>query len=178
MVKTAIKIITIILLALLQISLVSALPFPLNNILIYIILLVIFIMLSNIDFSFIFLVLGFGIVLDMYSPYPFGMYTLALFLTTLSLNFLYQKMFSSISVISMATSGVLCIVLYNFYFTLLAYFAFLLNITSVSTSLDIIFFKNLFWQIMINLLILVGIHIIFYKKFQSLFITIKKENVF
>ena len=178
MYKEIIKIVLIILAGLVQIGLINSLPDPFNNILIFLDLIILSILMLNFNFSFWYIALGFGIIIDFFSVYTFGVFTIILMICAIVLNILFKKLFTTISPLSIITLGGAGVIIYNLLLYLIIKILFLINISGFNIYFNLDFFVNILWQILINVIVLGILYIIFYKQFKKLFTTLAEQDVF
>lgn len=176
--KNIFKIILIIILGLLQLNFINTLPYPLNNFLLFIDLIVIFILLFYLKFSLWYLALIFGIIFDLHSSFPLGIITICLLLIVLSVNFIFKRFFTTISPLSLIIIGSFAIIIYNSLLYVFINLSYFMNISDFPINFNGSFLKNIAWQVIINIIFLMLVYLIFYKRFKKLFTTIEKENAF
>jgi len=112
-----------------------------------------------------------GVVLDLYSSLPFGVYALTMLVTFVILEILFVNFFTNHSLYSIVLLGVIATVVYNLIFLLLNGLMYLLNFGNVIVGQ--VYLLNFIWQIFDNAVILI---ICFYlinsisKRFKPIFL--------
>lgn len=144
-----IHLILIIIAGLIQVSLVNLFKVQTNLILIS----VIFLSFLGIDKSFWWAFFG-GIFLDIYSLYPFGLFTLTLLIVALISHILSGRVFTNHTFLSMLATGICGILTFKIFLLAANQILFLLRITNFYLVLNKMYWINLFWQSALGLLFL------------------------
>ncbi|MDD5341498.1 MAG: hypothetical protein PHC97_03650 [Patescibacteria group bacterium] len=101
-----------------------------------------------------------GLFLNIYSYLPFGSFILIYLLILLGANFLYKNVFINFSLFTSLILIVLSSVSYGFLLIFLNFIFYKLNLTMIYISLDKFFFYDLFWQIILNSLLMAFVFIL------------------
>lgn len=94
--------------------------------------------------------LGTGLLLEMFSAYPYGLIIISLFLTVVLIDWLLNHFLTNRSYYSLLLLGLIGLI---FYYLLLFGFGYLLNLLKISIideEFSRHYFNNLFWQAIIN----------------------------
>lgn len=148
------EIIIIITAAIIQISLL-AIIYPLNQIKLVLVGTLLGVLLNR-GRVLTWIFIG-GIVLDIFSVLPFFSLTFSLLFATGVVILLFRNVFTSGSLYTAITLGVIEIIAYNLALVLILYFLYLLKITDIRLGLNYLYHKDMFWQIVLNVLIMVTI---------------------
>ena len=96
-----------------------------------------------------------GLILDLYSPLTFGIFTLIFLIIAILANFLFTNFFTNKSLYSLLALGGLASILYGLLFYIFVYLLFVSNLSDTYFLLDIVWLKNLMNQIILNSIILI-----------------------
>ncbi len=167
-----------ILVAVIQISFISALPNPFYNINIIILILAVYLILNNIEEIMPWTIL-FGFLLDLHSFYFFGLNIISLILALLIADLFLRQFFTNRSIYSfvfIASIALFCFEALKFIFISLADF-FIQN----EIYKSIVFYPNLILSLLYKLLFIIILSALafyfinyFSKKMKSFFIAVKK----
>lgn len=139
-----------VILALVQFSFISALPFGLDNFNFALVVLIIILMVSSFRAS-LWWAIGLGFLLDVYSFLPFGVYLICFFLTILAANFLLSNFFTDRSLYSFIALIFLSSVCFNLLFYAFVYFLGIFGEEPAIVIFGKEFWENLAWQIFLNI---------------------------
>lgn len=114
----------------------------------FLIFLVLVLFVGNFKNALIFAILS-GLILDIYSSLPFGLYLVVLFLTVLILQPLVLNFFTNHSLYSLLALNIIGVVVYNFLFWLAGSFLYLIGRNDFSFSSS--FWLGVGWQLVIAL---------------------------
>ena len=95
-----------------------------------------------------------GIILDIYSILPFSIITIGLIATIFLLNLLFKNLFTNRSLYSLLLLGLIGTITYNLISNILIYLTYLLKLTEYYPEINKLFFLNLTYQIIANLVFL------------------------
>ena len=137
--KILLNTILILSLVIIQLSFISGLPAGLNNLNLILVILIFILALINLDLA-VWWTMGIGVLLDMFSFAPFGVYLVCLSLTIIITNFLLINFFTDRSIYSFFALAGLATVVYGI---LLAGAGYLLQLIG-GGELGLILNKN-FW---------------------------------
>ena len=144
----------IIFLVMIQSSFFSNSQFWLNNIQLVFLFLLLLLLLSSYSFIFILKWAVFaGILMDMFSQFTFGTYTIALVLTQFLIYFLFQRFFTNksyYSLIVLVTSGTL---FFNFFLIISSLFFQTINVNLFGIEFGGSLIFSILFQLLINLFI-------------------------
>lgn len=129
----------------------SRVNFFLANINLALIGLVMIVNLGEMRQVLIFLILA-GVILDIFSSLPFGVFLLSLFLTSIFLEMLFLNFFTNRSFYALIFLGLIGVALYNLFFAGLAGFLYLVNLSDFAPSFS--HWPDLLWQGLSAILIL------------------------
>lgn len=171
MLKKIINAILLIFAALFQISF-------LNNQVIFLkefnLILILIIFVSLLDYKYGLYCIFFSVsILELYSPYPFGLLFFSYFFTFLAVIWLFRNFFTNKSLYSLIIIGLLGILCYNTLLYTLNEAFFLLNISKISIILNTRYFIDLACQVICNLISLSILFIFFRtisKRMRAVFI--------
>jgi len=151
MIRYVVSVIAVVFLGIFQVSFLTTWPWPvssLNLILSLIIFLAVIISYPRaLGWAF-----GCGLFLELYSGVFFGLTTLALILTVIAINFLFNNFFTNRSKYSLLIIGFLGTLIYNLIFLLGAAAAYYFNFFRREGLFDL--WSIFFWQPIFNLIIL------------------------
>ncbi len=145
------NVISVILFGIIQVSFLTTWPTPINSLNLILIAVTFLAVLVSYEQSLIWS-FGAGLFMELYSALPFGVTTLSLLLTVITINFLFDNFFTNRSFYSLMILGFLASIIYNL-------------ITFGFTAVAVLFFSNVyllrfnlcsafFWQPILNVLIL------------------------
>src|SRR3989339_618342 len=149
--RTILYILALIALLIIQITFLAGFDFWLFNINLLIIGLVILINVTEPKNILIYSVIC-GLVMDVYSILPFGIYLLIFFLTAIILEVFFMNLFTNRSFYSLLILGLISIVTYHLIFVLASGFLYLINASDFSIRFD--YFGIFVWQLMSTLILL------------------------
>ena len=162
----------VFLLATLQVSFVSALPAWFSNINLIIILLVFILSIKGFSYAFWWLI-GAGVILEIYSFLPFGVYLFSLMFTVLLVNFLLVNFFTNRSLYSYLALSISAIFVYEFILYLLNYFLYYFSDNDFVLNINKSFFLEKFSVLVVNgftVIVLFYIYNFISKNFQPVFL--------
>lgn len=143
----------IILLSLVQIGLLNSLGDWGKNINLILCLVVFITIIFNYSQGLWSAFLG-GLVLDLYSPLIFGIFTLVFLIIAILINFLFTNFFTNKSLYSLLALGGFAIIVYNLLFFVFVGLLFVFDLRGTYLILDINWLKNLMSQIILNFIVL------------------------
>ncbi len=159
--KFFLNLLTVLILGIIQVSFLTTWPEPING-LNLILSLAIFLTIISRYRQALWLAVGGGLFLELFSFKIFGLTVLSLFLTVVIINFLFTNFFANYSFFSLTVLGVignlsniLLIIIGNALMNFLGFEA-------VVSIFSINFFHLIFWQTLLNLLILYLIFFVFH----------------
>jgi cell shape-determining protein MreD len=141
----------------------------LSNLNIILVFLVITTIIFGFNQGFIFAVI-IGFLMNYYSFFPFGTFILIFLLIIWLVDFLYKHVLINFSIYSNIILIIVSTLLYSFFIILFNYIFYLLGLIKFYILLDKIFLSSLFWQLGLNMLLM--IILFFLAK-----ITIKRLNI-
>lgn len=133
--KIILNIIIILLLAIFQVSFISALPKYFNEINIIILVLVFVLSFSNLRFC-LYWAMGFGLLLDIYSFSIFGTYLLIFPLVMLLANFLFINFFTNRSLYSLVALSIFSSILFKLLLFISSYFSYFFELKNYFLHID------------------------------------------
>lgn len=148
----------IFILSAIQLSFISALPGYLNDLNLILVILVFVLGLWGLNLA-LWWAVGIGILLDIFSFYPFSVFLISLSLSVIAVNLLLVNFFTDRSLYSFLGLTVFFTLLYNFILNTFFYFLPLADARTALFILDAKFWINLFARIILNL---IATWIIFY----------------
>ncbi len=89
-------------------------------------ILVLLIGLTDFKTVLVYLVLS-GVLMDIYSSLPFGVYLMTFFLLAIILEILFLNFFTNRSFYSLITMGIIAVIIYNIFFLLISGFSYLIG---------------------------------------------------
>ena len=150
-----------IILGIVQVSFLTTWSRPVNS-LNLILSLIIFLVAINRYRQGLWWAFGAGCFLELYSFDFSGLTTLALIITVVIVNFLFNNFFTNYSFYSLTISGLMGTLIYNLLIFLVDELFILLGIATQGIVSAALFFQNLIWQTVLNLMILYLIFFIFH----------------
>lgn len=169
MISMLLNIFSIIALGVIQVSFLTTWPKPVSSLNIILSLVIFFAIILNYKKS-LWYAFGAGLFVELFSGYGFGITTLALILTVIIINFLFNNFFTNRSFYSLMILGFIATIIYNL---LISITLFSLSIVGQSiTGFEFSFFTQYLWQPFFNLVVLSIIFITYY------FSTGKLKNIF
>lgn len=157
-IKILLNIIIIIILVAIQFSFISGLPWELNNFNLILIVLIFILSLGSLEMA-LWWALGSGLLLDIYSFSPFGVFLISLILATIVVSFLLTNFFTNRSLYSFFALTVLTSISYELILNLSNYFFKFFSPGKVLFFSSIDFWLSLLFQILLNS---VAVVIVFY----------------
>lgn len=156
--KIILNILLVIILALIQFSLISGLPAGLENLNLVLVVLIFALSLYSLE-SALWQAVGVGLILDIFSFLPFGVFLVSLFLSCLAANFLLVNFFTNRSFYSFLALTAITSFFYGLIFNLINHF---FQFDLVEKTFFI--FNPSFWQAFVFQMIfnLISVIIIFY----------------
>ncbi|MBU4331561.1 hypothetical protein KKD19_06705 [Patescibacteria group bacterium] len=148
------QLIFIIIAIIFELSVLSLL-YPLNQIRLVLVIALI-IALSDYKKALFWVFLG-GLILDTCSVLPFSSITLSLFVAVTIIFILARNTFTSGSLYAVIALGIIGIVIYNLSLILLVHIFYLLKITDFQIQFHTLYSQDMFWQILLNTTLMVGI---------------------
>lgn len=166
--------ILLILLAILQISFFSSLDFPFSNVN-FILPLLIFLVAFRNSTNVYFLSLWSGLVLELYSLFPFGIIILSLLLTLITISFLFRRFFTSRSFFSLVSLACLGVIIYNMSVIILTSFIHFFFTAVRTFDLSPALLISIIWQIIFTYILLTLFFIIWpwWVNYQNRFLKFK-----
>ncbi len=154
MAKITVILIILLIGSIFQISFLPSLGYPIDNL--NLIISIIIFITAIISYKMgIWLAFGFGLILDLYSIYPFGLLAIALILTVIGLNLFFDNFFTNRSLYSLLALGIIGTFIFNAMLAIFNLLNFISNpVDNNINFLNITFFYNFSWQIGLNLAIL------------------------
>lgn len=167
--KFAAYILFLIFLGMLQVSFLAVWPYPVNSVNLLLSLVVFLAIIVNYERG-LWWTLGSGLFLELYTGTLFGITTLAMLLTVIAVNFLFNNFFTNRSFYSLMILGFVATIVYNAAVALATLAAAIVgaDVELITTSL----WSQFFWQPLFNLIILAIIFVTYY------FSTGKLRNIF
>jgi len=112
-----------------------------------------------------------GFFLDIFLPFPFGTFLIFFSLLILINNFIYRKISVHYPLYFLFLNGLVGILVYDLFFFLFFNFLRFLKLYSYfwSLSLNYALLKNIFWQVIINLIFLTILFFLFSKKIKKIY---------
>lgn len=162
----------VFLLAIFQVSFISALPAWFSNINLIIILLVFVLSIKGFSHAFWWLI-GAGMILEIYSFLPFGVFLFSLMFTVLLVNFLLVNFFTNRSLYSYLALSISAIFVYEFILYLLNYFLYYFSDNDFILNINKSFFLEKFGVLVVNglaVMVLFYIYNFISKNFQPVFL--------
>jgi len=159
MISILINLISLLFLVFLQISFLSTWPFPVNSLNLILSLVIFLTAIVNYHRGLAW-ALGGGLMLDIYFSNLFGAATLGLFLTAFGINFLFNNFFTNRSLYSLLILGFLGTVGYNLIIFGFKLLASIFGFSIVELGFDP--WIMIFWQPVLNLIILAIIFFTYY----------------
>jgi rod shape-determining protein MreD len=156
--KIIINILLILILAVIQFSFISGLPVGLENLNLVLVVLIFILSLYSLE-SALWQAAGMGLILDIFSFLPFGVFLISLFLSCLAANFLLVNFFTNRSFYSFLALAAITSFFYGFIFNLINYFFQLDFSEKIFFIFNSSFWKELAYQTAFNL---IAVIIIFY----------------
>jgi len=150
--KIIVNIILIFVVVIMQLSFLNGLPAKLNNLNLILIILVFILVLFGLDIAAWWTV-GIGLLLDIFSFMPFGIYLVSLSLTIIITNFLLINFFTNRSLYSFLALVSIATLIYAVLLTCLSYFVNLLGIKETALVINKNFWLIKFYQLILNLII-------------------------
>lgn len=150
--KIIINIILTLFLTTIQLSFISGLPTGLNNLNLILVILVFILSLVNLDLA-VWWVIGAGLLLDMFSSAPFGLYLICLSLTIIIINFLLTNFFTNRSLYSFFALVGIATVAYEILLTVAGCLVQFIGAAEVDLILNKNFWLAKLWQLCLNLLV-------------------------
>jgi rod shape-determining protein MreD len=151
--KLFLNTILILLIIILQLSFVKTLPLPLDN-LNLVLGVVVFITLIDYQKA-LWVAFIFGLLMDIYSFKGFGLMSLGLILVVIIVNLLFKNLFTNRSLFSLLVLGIIATVFFEFLDFIFNHLYFYLKLATYPVTFSVLFFQDLFWQIVLNLVFLV-----------------------
>lgn len=145
MIKKIIAAILITFLALLQISFFSALAFPYFNINLILALVIFWAVLRDYKKSLL-IGLFLSLILELYSPFPFGLIIFSLLLTLIFINSLFVHFFTNRSLFSLFSLTLVGVLAYNFILLIISNIIHFFISSADRIILNQVFWVNLIWQ--------------------------------
>jgi len=168
--KPIVSILSIVLLAALQITLNQGFNLFLSGFNLVLILIVVLINLTSPKNVILSALLG-GFILDVYSSLPFGIFMFSLLGAAFLVEILFMNFLTNRSFYALIIMGLLAVVIYNLFFIGLNSFFYFLGWSNSFVSLS--FIKNFIWQLVDMALVLsLSFSLINYlsKKFKPVFL--------
>lgn len=173
MIKFFLNLILLFFYIILQISLLPSLGYPLNNLNLILSIIIFVIVIINYETG-LWLAFGGGLILELFSIFPFGLITLSIVITAILLNSLFDNFFTNRSFYSLIILGLIGTFIYNF----ILFFAnsvayFMAPERNFFDLWHVHYLYNLSWQIILNLIVLSLIFLILNfisRKLKSVFI--------
>lgn len=150
----------IIFLVLLQVGFFSALPYPINNFNLLLSLIIFTTVVLNFELA-LWYALGAGILIEMFSVYPYGVILISFFITAVLINWLFQHFFTNRSLYSLMVLSVIGIFFYNLLLLILNYSLYFLKLNIIDIEFNRFYFYHFLWQLGLNLALLVAAFFIF-----------------
>lgn len=123
----------------------------LNLVLVFAVLLIV---ISSYKIGFIFALLA-GLVLDLYSPFNFGIFTVALLITTFVINILFRKLITQKSFYSLSIVVIVGTIVYNLIIWFVINLFYWLNWNFLTINFNFSFIYQIFGQVLLHLLIII-----------------------
>lgn len=169
MISILLNIFSIIALGVIQVSFLTTWPKPVSSLNIILSLVIFFAVILNYKKG-LWYAFGVGLFIELFSGYIFGVTTLALILTVVAINWLFNNFFTNRSFYSLMILGFIATIIYNLLVTITL---FILTLAGFSIyGFEFSFFANYLWQPFFNLIVLAIIFITYY------FSTGKLKNIF
>ena len=149
--KIIINTILILFLVIIQLSFISGLPAGLNNLNLILVILIFILALINLNLA-VWWAIGIGILLDMFSFAPFGLYLVCLSLTIIIANFLLINFFTDRSLYSFFALAGLATVVYGILLAVIVYLLQFIGGGEVSLILNKNFWLDQLRQLGLNLI--------------------------
>lgn len=156
--KIIINIFLIFALSIFQFSFISGLPAGLSNFNLILVVLIFILSLSGIE-PVLWRALGAGLVLDIFSFLPFGVFLFSLSLSFLAANFLLINFFTNRSLYSFLALTAITSIFFDFIFNLINYFFQYIYTDKIFFLFNLGFWKSLAYTEVFNL---IAVIIIFY----------------
>jgi rod shape-determining protein MreD len=176
MIKFFLNLILLFFYILLQISLLPSLGYPLNNLNLILSIIIFFIVIVNYKTG-LWLAFGGGLILELFSIFPFGVITLSIVITAILVNSFFDNFFTNRSFYSLIILGLIGTFIYNFLLFFVNSIIYFINPErNFFDLLNVHYFYNLSWQIILNLAVLSLIFLILNfinRKLKSVFILSK-----
>jgi len=148
--KIIVNIILILSLVIVQLSFISGLPMGLDNLNLILVVLVFILGLINLDLA-IWWVIGAGVLLDIFSFLPFGVYLICLSLMIIIINFLLVNFFTDRSLYSFLALTGLATLIYEFSFGAFSYLTLRISGNEMNFVLNKSFWLAKLSQLSLNL---------------------------
>ncbi|MFA6409969.1 MAG: hypothetical protein WCW26_00120 [Candidatus Buchananbacteria bacterium] len=142
----------ILVIGIFQVSLLTTWPEPVSSLNLILTLVIFLTVIVNYEKG-LWLALGGGLFLELYSASFFGITTLSLVLTAMLINFLFGNLFTNRSLYSLMILGYIGTLSYNL--AILFFNSVALVFTTSSYFLFFNFWSQIFWQPLFNVLILI-----------------------
>jgi rod shape-determining protein MreD len=156
--KVIINIILIFALVSIRLSFISALPGWFNSFNLILAIIIFILALGSLKLA-LWWAIGAGVLLDIFSFSPFGVFLISLCLAVVIVNFLLTNFFTNRSLYSFFALIIFFTLFYEFILNIVFYFLRLISSEAAFFMLNINFWKNLSTQIVLNL---IAVLIIFY----------------
>lgn len=158
--KILLNLLAVLILGIIQVSFLTTWPPPINALNLILSLVIFLGVIVDYRRSLVLAFAG-GLFLDLFSFNTFGLVTLAMILVAITVNFLFNEIFTNRSLYSLLILGSTGILIYNILITVGNFFAHFFGF-GLAVSLDWIYFSGLAWQLFLNVLILTIIFFIFH----------------
>lgn len=129
------------------------------------VVLVLIVAIRDFKYALIFLLLA-GIVMDIYSSLPFGIFIATLFLTAIILELLFLNFFTNRSFYSLVFMGLIAVISYHLFFLSISGFLYLINLSDFFVGRGDWF--NFIWELAMTTIVL-SICFWFINKLSKLF---------
>lgn len=169
MTSLLINIFSIIALGIIQVSFLTTWSKPVSSLNIILSLIIFFAIILNYKKS-LWYAFGAGLFIELFSGYAFGITTLALILTVVIVNWLFNNFFTNRSFYSLMILGFIATIVYNLLITI-TLFSLALSGRNI-IGFEFSFFNQYLWQPFFNLIVLAIIFITYY------FSTGRLKNIF
>lgn len=148
--KIFLNIILVLLVSIIQLAFFSSLPSYLSAFNSVLIILIFILVLTGPDKALIWAV-GSGLVLDIFSFLPFGIYMISFFLTIISINFLLVNFLTNRSLYSFLVLSIFGTIVYEMVLYTLSYFIIKASGNEFPVTFNFIFWKGELNQVILNL---------------------------
>jgi len=176
MLKITIFIILGIVITLIQVSFLSNFDFFVYYLNLILIILILLTMLKGYKPGIIFAVVS-GLILDIYSPFYFGLITISLVTPVIVIHNLFQNFLARKSIYSLSILAIISNTCYFFILLLLSKIIYWVGLNSYNIGIDLFVFKNIvytiFWNTVVTLLLFLILRFIV-KRIKSKFIIIEQ----